>query len=147
MSQLEAMAKEQPNDLISQMRLGEAYEKQGAWDKAAAAFEQALKLNPKLAGTRNQACTAQCRAAPEQGKSSRLRKESASSSRQLTPRSPAFSEKLPTRVAISRGLTVFCRKPLASAKMIRHSSRFSLGCLQPGKNERSSGRDAKSRDD
>jgi Tfp pilus assembly protein PilF len=47
-SQLEAMAKEQPNDVIVQMRLGEAYEKQGAVDKAAGAFEQALKLNPKL---------------------------------------------------------------------------------------------------
>ena len=47
-SQLEAMTKEQPNDVISQMRLGEAYEKQGASDKAAAAYEQALKLNPKL---------------------------------------------------------------------------------------------------
>ena len=43
------MTKEQPNDPVSQMRLGEAYEKQGASDKAAAAFEQALKLNPKLA--------------------------------------------------------------------------------------------------
>ena len=50
-SQLEAMTKAQPNDLISQIRLGEAYEKQGAWDKATAAFEQALKLNPKLANT------------------------------------------------------------------------------------------------
>jgi tetratricopeptide (TPR) repeat protein len=48
-AQLEAMTKEQPNDVVSQMRLGEAYEKQGASDKAAAAFEQALKLNPKLA--------------------------------------------------------------------------------------------------
>jgi len=48
-SQLEAMTKEQPNDVVSQMRLGEAYEKQSASDKAAAAFEQALKLNPKLA--------------------------------------------------------------------------------------------------
>jgi tetratricopeptide (TPR) repeat protein len=48
-SQLEAMTKEQPNDVLSQIRLGEAYEKQGASDKAAAAFEQALKLNPKLA--------------------------------------------------------------------------------------------------
>src|SRR6266516_3771685 len=47
-SQLETMAKEQPNDVIVQMRLGEAYEKQGAADKAAAALEQALKLNPKL---------------------------------------------------------------------------------------------------
>ncbi len=48
-SQLEAMTKEQPNDVVSQMRLGEAYEKQSASDKAAAALEQALKLNPKLA--------------------------------------------------------------------------------------------------
>ena len=48
-SQLEGMTKEQPNDVISQMRLGEAYEKQGASNKAASAFEQALKLNPRLA--------------------------------------------------------------------------------------------------
>ena len=48
-SQLEAMAKERPDDVISQMRLGEAYEKQGASDKAAAAFEQVAKLNPRLA--------------------------------------------------------------------------------------------------
>jgi tetratricopeptide (TPR) repeat protein len=48
-SQLEAMTKVQPNDVISQMRLGEAYETQGASEKAAAAFEQVLKLNPKLA--------------------------------------------------------------------------------------------------
>jgi tetratricopeptide (TPR) repeat protein len=49
LSQLETMTKEQPNDVISQMRLGEAYEKQGASNKAASAFEQALKLNPRLA--------------------------------------------------------------------------------------------------
>ena len=47
-SQLEAMAKKHPNDVIVQMRLGEAYEKQGGAEKAAGAFEQALKLNPKL---------------------------------------------------------------------------------------------------
>ncbi len=47
-SQLEGMTKDQPNDVISQTRLGEAYEKEGASEKAAAAFEQALKLNPKL---------------------------------------------------------------------------------------------------
>jgi tetratricopeptide (TPR) repeat protein len=46
--QLEALTKEQPNDVIAQMRLGEAYEKQAAPDKAAAAYEQALKVNPKL---------------------------------------------------------------------------------------------------
>jgi tetratricopeptide (TPR) repeat protein len=50
-AQLEAMTKEQPNDIISQMRLGEAYQKQGASDKAAAAFEQAFKINPKLPTT------------------------------------------------------------------------------------------------
>ena len=48
-SKLEAMTKAHPNDPVSQMLLGEAYEKQGASDKAAAAFEQAVKLNPKLA--------------------------------------------------------------------------------------------------
>jgi tetratricopeptide (TPR) repeat protein len=45
---LEAMAKQQPNDALLQSRLGEAYQKQGAFDKAAAAFEQALKVNPEL---------------------------------------------------------------------------------------------------
>jgi tetratricopeptide (TPR) repeat protein len=48
-SKLEAMSKEHPNDPVPQMLLGEAYEKQGASDKAATAFEQAVKLNPKLA--------------------------------------------------------------------------------------------------
>jgi len=46
-SQLETVT-QQPSDVIAQMRLGEAYEKQGAADKAAAAFERVLKLNPKL---------------------------------------------------------------------------------------------------
>ena len=45
---LEAMAKQQPNDVLVRSRLGEAYQKQGAFDKAAAAFEQALKVNPEL---------------------------------------------------------------------------------------------------
>ena len=47
-AQLEAMTKEQPNDPVSQVRLGEAYEKQGSAEKAATAFEQALKINPRL---------------------------------------------------------------------------------------------------
>jgi len=42
------MAKQQPNDVLLRIRLGEAYQKQGAFDKAAAAFEQALKVNPEL---------------------------------------------------------------------------------------------------
>jgi Flp pilus assembly protein TadD len=47
-AQVEATSKQQPDDVVSQIRLGEAYYKSGAFDKAAAAFEQALKLNPRL---------------------------------------------------------------------------------------------------
>src|SRR5205085_10928399 len=38
------------NDVVSQIQLGEAYQKRGSFDKAATAFEQALKLNPRLTG-------------------------------------------------------------------------------------------------
>ena len=83
-SQLEAMTKAQPNDLISQIRLGEAYEKQGAWDKAAAAFEQAEKLNPKLASTVTK--LAQLNAGPLQNKEKAL--AYAKKARQLAPADP-----------------------------------------------------------
>jgi len=46
--ELEKLLKQQPNDLIALNRLAEGYEKQGEAGKAAAAYEQALKLNPKL---------------------------------------------------------------------------------------------------
>jgi len=46
--ELEAVLKQQPNDVIARMRLGEAYEKQGEFTKANAAYEAALKVNPKL---------------------------------------------------------------------------------------------------
>src|SRR5207253_2978908 len=69
-SQLEAMAKKQPNDVIAQTRLGEAYEKQGAADKAAAAFEQVLKLNPRLASATTK--VAQLYAGPLQNKEKAL---------------------------------------------------------------------------
>ena len=48
-SELEAIVKKDPNDVVSQIRLGEAYQKAGAQDKAATTFEQVVKLNPKLA--------------------------------------------------------------------------------------------------
>jgi tetratricopeptide (TPR) repeat protein len=83
-SQLEAMTKAQPNDLISQIRLGEAYEKQGAWDKATAAFEQALKLNPNLASTVTK--LAQLNAGPLQNKEKAL--AYAKKARQLAPADP-----------------------------------------------------------
>ena len=83
-SQLEAMTKEQPNDVVSQMRLGEAYEKQGASDKAAAAFEQALKLNPKLAAAVTK--LAQLYAGPLQNKEKAL--AYAKKARELAPADP-----------------------------------------------------------
>ena len=83
-AQLEAMTKEQPNDVISQMRLGEAYEKQGASDKAAAAFEQALKLNPKLATAVIK--LAQLNAGPLQNKEKAL--AYAKKARELAPADP-----------------------------------------------------------
>jgi tetratricopeptide (TPR) repeat protein len=83
-AQLEAMTKEQPNDLISQMRLGEAYQKQGASDKAAAAFEQALKLNPKLAAAVIK--LAQLYAGPLQNKEKAL--DYAKKARELAPGDP-----------------------------------------------------------
>jgi len=83
-SQLEAMTKEQPNDVISQMRLGEAYEKQGASDKAAAAYEQALKLNPKLAAAITK--LAQLYAGPLQNKEKAL--AYAKKARELAPADP-----------------------------------------------------------
>ena len=83
-SQLEAMTKAQPNDLISEIRLGEAYEKQGAWDKAAAAFEQAEKLNPNLASTVTK--LAQLNAGPLQNKEKAL--AYAKKARQLAPADP-----------------------------------------------------------
>jgi len=83
-SQLEAMAKEQPTDVIVQMRLGEAYRKQGAADKAAAALEQALKLNPKLTAAATE--LAQLNAGPLRNKEQAL--VYAKKARELAPGDP-----------------------------------------------------------
>lgn len=84
LSQLEAMTKERPNDVISQMHLGEAYKKQGTLDKAAAAFEQAVKLNPKLASAITE--LARLYAGPLQNKEKAL--AYAKKARELTPGDP-----------------------------------------------------------
>jgi Flp pilus assembly protein TadD len=78
------MTKEQPNDIISQMRLGEAYEKQGASEKAATAFEQALKLNPKLVAAATR--LAQLYAGPLRNKEKAL--AYARKARELAPADP-----------------------------------------------------------
>ena len=81
------MAKEQPNDVIVQMRLGEAYEKQGVAEKAAAAFEQALKLNPKLISATTK--LAQLNAGPLQNKETAL--AYAKKARELAPADPQIA--------------------------------------------------------
>jgi tetratricopeptide (TPR) repeat protein len=83
-SQLETMAKEQPKDVIVQIRLAEACEKQGATDEAAAAFEQALTLNPKLPSVATK--LAQLYAGPLQNKEKAL--DYAKKARELAPADP-----------------------------------------------------------
>jgi tetratricopeptide (TPR) repeat protein len=46
--QLETILQQQPGDIVACLRLGEAYEKQGDYAKAAAAYEKAVKVNPRL---------------------------------------------------------------------------------------------------
>jgi tetratricopeptide (TPR) repeat protein len=47
-AQLESMLKQQSNDPVARLRLAESYEKEKAFAKAAAEYESALKINPKL---------------------------------------------------------------------------------------------------
>ncbi|PZR73570.1 MAG: hypothetical protein DLM52_10810, partial [Chthoniobacterales bacterium] len=47
-AELQASLKQQPDDPLLLLRLGEAYERDGAAGKAAEAFERAFTINPKL---------------------------------------------------------------------------------------------------
>src|SRR5437773_12118559 len=115
-SQLEAMTKEQPNDVVSQMRLGEAYEKQGASDKAAAAFEQALKLNPKLASALTK--LAQLNAGPLQNKEKAL--AYAKKARELAPTDPQVAAVL-GKVAYQTGNLTWSYSVLQEAARLRQN--------------------------
>ena len=115
-SQLEAMTKEQPNDVISQMRLAEAYEKQRAWDKAAAAFEQALKLNPKLAAATTK--LAQLYAGPLQNKEKAL--AYAKKARELAPSDPQVTAVL-GKVAYQTGNLTWSYSVLQEAARLRQN--------------------------
>jgi tetratricopeptide (TPR) repeat protein len=48
-AELEALLKQQPNDPLALLRLGEVYEREGAPAKAAEVYERAFGANPKLA--------------------------------------------------------------------------------------------------
>ena len=81
---LEAMLRQQPDDIATRMLLGESYEKQGAFAKAAATYEQALKLNPKLVSATTK--LAQLNAGPLQASDKAL--EFARKARALDPNDP-----------------------------------------------------------
>lgn len=83
-AELEALLKQQPNDLIVLKRLAEEYEKQGNPAKAAAAYEQTLKLNPKLLSSAVK--VAQLYAGPLQQRDKAL--EFAKKARELAPNDP-----------------------------------------------------------
>ena len=82
--ELEALLKQQPNDLIARTRLAEAYEKQGAYNKASAAYEEVLKTNPTLLSATVK--LAQLYAGPLQNKDKAL--AVAKKARELAPADP-----------------------------------------------------------
>ena len=79
--QLEAMLKQQPDDPFVRLRLAESYENQKAFANAAAEYEHALKLNPKLISPLIK--LAQLNAGPLQNREKAL--EFAKTARQLVP--------------------------------------------------------------
>jgi tetratricopeptide (TPR) repeat protein len=85
--ELEKTLKQQPNDLVARMALGGAYEKQGAFDKAAETYEQALRVNPKLLSATVK--LAQLNAASLQDKNKAL--AFAKKARELAPTDPHVS--------------------------------------------------------
>jgi len=115
-SQLEAVTKEHPNDPVSQMLLGEAYEKQGASDKAAAAFEQAVKLNPKLASGVTK--LTQLYAGPLQNKEKAL--AYAKKARELAPGDPQIAALL-GKVAYDSGNFAWSYNLLQEAARLRQN--------------------------
>ena len=114
-SKLEAMTKEHPNDPVSQMLLGEAYQN-GASDKAAAAFEQAVKLNPKLASGVTK--LAQLNAGPLRNKEKAL--AYAKKARELAPEDPQIAALL-GKVAYDSGNFAWSYNLLQEAARLRQN--------------------------
>jgi tetratricopeptide (TPR) repeat protein len=81
---LETILNQQPDDLVTRMLLGESYEKQGDFGKAAATYQEAVKLNPKLVSAT--AKLAQLHAGPLQASDKAL--EFARKARELAPNDP-----------------------------------------------------------
>lgn len=96
--QLEQLLKDQPNDLITRIRLAEQFESQGAWTEAAEAYEDAMKLNPNLASTALK--LAQLYSGPASNKEKAL--TYAKMARGLSPNDPKATSVL-GRVALDTG--------------------------------------------
>src|SRR4029077_13704506 len=88
--QLESILKQQPNDPLARLRLAESYEKQKAFAKAAAEYESALKINPKLLSPLIK--LAQLNAGPLQNNEKAL--EFAKKARELAPDDPKVTSVL-----------------------------------------------------
>jgi tetratricopeptide (TPR) repeat protein len=91
-NELETILKDQPNDVVALVRLGDAYENQRAFDKAGTAYERALKLNPNLLPATMK--LAQLNAGALQNKSRAL--ELAKKARELAPADPRAAAVLGT---------------------------------------------------
>ena len=83
-AQLEQVLQRQPNDPVALMSLGETYERAGAAEKAADAYERALKTNPKLPAPSMK--LAQLNAGPLKNPAKAL--EYAKKARELAPSDP-----------------------------------------------------------
>ena len=115
------------------MLLGESYEKQGAFGEAAAAYEQAIKLNPKLLSATIKAGPTECRPLASQRQGTRICQEGERACPKRSEGCSAFWETPRIRLAILGGLTIFSRKVPASSLTTRNSSRSCLGSLQLGR--------------
>ena len=97
-NEMEEMLKTDPNDVVARMRLGEIYEKQKEFDRAAAAYEAALTSNPSLVSAAVK--LAQLYSGPLHKGQKAL--EFAKKSRDLAPRDPQV-EGLLGRIAYDTG--------------------------------------------
>jgi tetratricopeptide (TPR) repeat protein len=83
-NETKAILKQQSDDPLTQVRLGESYEKQGAFAEAEVAYEKAIKLNPSLLSAT--AKLAQLYAGPLQNSEKALK--FARKARELAPNDP-----------------------------------------------------------
>ena len=86
-SETKATLKEQSDDPLTQVRLGESHERQGAFVEAEAAYEKAIKLNPNLLSAT--AKLAQLYAGPLQNSEKALKL--ARKARELAPNDPKIA--------------------------------------------------------